>query len=49
MKFDTVTDHVDGRVVKASDSRAARLGSVPAFAVDPFPGRVIPVTEKLVF
>ena len=32
---------------KASASRAADLGSITTFAVDPFPGRVTPVTEKL--
>ena len=34
---------------KASASRAADLGSIPAFAVDLFPVRVIPVTSELVF
>ena len=38
-----------GLVVKASDSRAVDLGSIPAFSVDTFPDRVIPVTEQLVF
>ena len=36
-----------GRVVKASVFRAADLGSIPAFAVDLFPGRVIPMTSTL--
>ena len=34
-------------MVKASASREANLGSIPAFAVGIFPGRVIPVTLKL--
>ena len=33
-----------GLVVKASASRAADLGSIPAFGADLFPGRVTPVT-----
>ena len=35
-------------VVKASASGAADLGSIPAFAVDHFLGRIIPVTYKLI-
>ena len=34
-------------MVKASASRAAGFGSILAFGVDLFPGRVIPVTEKM--
>ena len=34
-------------MVKASASREADLGSIPAFTVGIFPGRVIPVTSKL--
>ena len=37
-----------GLVVKASASRVAGLGSIPAFAVDLYPGQVIAVTAKLV-
>ena len=33
---------------KVSASRAADLGSIPAFPMRLFPGRVIPVSEKLV-
>ena len=33
---------------KASASRTADLGSISAFAVDLFPGRIMPVTSKLV-
>ena len=36
-----------GLVVKTPASRAADLGSNPAFAVDRFLGRVIPLTEEL--
>ena len=35
-------------MVKASASRVVDLGSVPTFAVDLFPDRVIPVTSKCV-
>ena len=33
---------------KVSASKVAGRGSIPAFAVDLFPGLVIPVTSKLV-
>ena len=33
---------------KAYVSRAADLGSIPAFAADLFPGRVIRLTSKLI-
>ena len=33
---------------KASACREADLGSIPSFAVDPFPGGAIPVTPALV-
>ena len=35
-----------GLVVKASASRAADLGLIPAFTLNRFPGQVIPVTKK---
>ena len=38
------SDRLVGLVVKASASRAADLGSIPAFAVYLFPGQVTPVT-----
>ena len=34
------------RVAKVSVSRTVDLGSIPAYIVDFFKGRVIPVTEK---
>ena len=37
-------DRLVGLAVKASTSRAPDLGSNPAFVVDLFAGRVIPVT-----
>ena len=37
-----------GLMVKASASRGAELGSVPTVALDLCPGRVMPVTSKLV-
>ena len=40
-------DRLVGIVGKASVSGAADLGSIPAFTADPFPGRVISVTERL--
>ena len=36
--------HLVGLVVKASAPRAADPGSIPAFPVGIFPGRVIPLT-----
>ena len=36
-------------VVKLSASCAAGLGSIPAFAVDLFPGRVMPMTWQIEF
>ena len=37
-----------GLVVKVSALRAVDVGSIPAFAVDIFAGRLVPVTRKLV-
>ena len=37
-----------GSCGQASDSRAADLASIPVFAVDLFPGRVIPLTSEWV-
>ena len=45
--FAVSPDCLVGIVGKASVSGAADLGSIPAFTVDPFPGRVISVTERL--
>ena len=41
-------DRLTGLVVKASAWRAEDLGSIPAFDVVPFPGRVMPQTSNLV-
>ena len=41
------THHLVGQVVKAYASKAADLGSIPAFAVDLFTGRVMPETIKI--
>ena len=41
-------DRLVGLVVKASASRVADLGSIPAFPVGLFPGRVILMISKLV-
>ena len=43
----TTLDRLVGLLVKASSSRAKELGSILAFSLGIFPGRVIPVTSKL--
>ena len=42
------SDRLVGQVVKASTLRAADLGLIRVFSVGIFPGRVIPLTKKLV-
>ena len=43
-----LSDCLVSLVVKTSALRVADLGSNPAWAVDLFPGRVMPVSDKIV-